>query len=154
MDTRRHFVLVVFSGLLLNALAGFAQFRERTPFTGVDVATLLAIIAFVVLIGLLINDIGLRLEMRMPGHFRRLGPGFGLVAALKWMTSKIDAVRAQQAAGELTDSQASEAESDLFDSFSLYFTDRRWKQVEQLKRQGHLVDGKALGNRIREDHGL
>ena len=154
MDTRRHFVLVVLSGLVLLAVAGFALFRDRNPFTGVDVATLLAIVVFVVLMALLLNDIGLRLEMRLPRHFRRLGPGFGLVSALKSMTTKIDAVRAQQAAGESTEKQAAEAESDLFDSFSAYFKDRRWKQVEQLKRQGNLNDGKALGNRIREDHGL
>jgi hypothetical protein len=154
MDSRRHFVLAVFSGLLLLALAAFALFRSRNPFTGIDIATLLAIIAFVVLIGLLLNDIGLRLEMRLPRHFRRLGPGFGLVKALKSMTAKIDEVRARQTAGELTEQQAAEAESDLFDSFSAYFKDRRWKQVEQLKRQGNLDDGKLLANRIREDHKL
>lgn len=154
MDTRRHFVLVVLSGLVLLGLGAFVLFRERNPFTGIDVATLLAIIVFVVMIGLLLNDIGLRLEMRLPRHFRRLGPGFGLVKALKSMTVKIDAVRARQAAGELTDKQAAEAESDLFDSFSAYFKDKRWKQVEQLKRQGNLDDGKALANRIREDHKL
>jgi len=154
MDTRRHFVLSVLFGLLVLALAAFALFRERNPFTGVDVATLLAIIAFVVMIALLLNDIGLRLEMRLPRHFRRLGPGFGLVKALKSMTTKIDEVRARHSAGELTEQQAAEAESDLFDSFSDYFKDRRWKQVEQLKRQGNLDDGKALANRIREDHKL
>jgi len=154
MDTRRHFVLAVFSGLVLLALGAFALFRERNPFTGIDVATLLAIVVFVVMIGLLLNDIGLRLEMRLPRHFRRLGPGFGLVKALKSMTVKIDEVRARQTAGELTEQHAAEAESDLFDSFSEYFKDRRWKQVEQLKRQGNLDDGKALANRIREDHKL
>lgn len=154
MDSRRHFILAVFSGLLLLTLAAFALFRSRNPFTGIDIATLFAIVAFVVLIGLLLNDIGLRLEMRLPRHFRRLGPGFGLVKSLKSMTAKIDEVRARHSAGELTEQQAAEAESDLFDSFSDYFKDRRWKQVEQLKRQGNLEDGKALANRIREDHGL
>jgi hypothetical protein len=154
MDTRRHFVLSVLTGLVVLALGAFALFRERNPFTGVDVATLMAIVVFVVMIALLLNDIGLRLEMRLPRHFRRLGPGFGLVKALKSMTAKIDAVRDRHSAGELTEAQAAEAESRLFDECSAYFKDKRWKQVEQLKRQGNLEDGKALANRIREDHGL
>jgi hypothetical protein len=44
MDTRRHFVLAFIAALLLIALAGFALFHARNPFTGIDFATLTAIL--------------------------------------------------------------------------------------------------------------
>lgn len=154
MDTRRHFVLTVVAGLALLAVAGFVLFHARNPFTGIDLAALVATLVFMAMIGMLLDDIGVRLEMRLPRQFRKLGPGFGLVKAAKSMTTKVEAIRARMAAGEINDAQAAEEERKLFEAFSEYFTDRRWRQVDKLKRQGDFADAKALAGKIREDHGF
>lgn len=139
-------------GVATVGLITFVLLHERSLFWSVDFAALLAAIVFLALVALLLTDVGVQLEMRLPRQFRTLGSGYGLVRALKAALAKIDAVRARREAGELTAEQAEAEEAKLFDAMSRYFTDKRWKEVHNLKNKGYPDDAKTLAQNIRDTH--
>jgi hypothetical protein len=93
-------------------------------------------------------------RIRISKHYSLFGPGYGLLTALKKVTSEMEVLRKRQATDEISEEELDRLEEAVTKRLFAFVSDKRWNEVLALKKKGREEEAKAIARDIRVSSGL